>query len=92
LAIVVRSIGKDSLYRQPSPQAAGLLRFPKSRPPPVYPSSDMAPNRRSQELERAAALGRRKRRRRALTRDAVLALVIALILFGGWKIALAFAS
>jgi hypothetical protein len=52
----------------------------------------MDPNRRAQELERAAAHARRKRRRRALIRDTVFALIIALILFGAWKaIALAFA-
>jgi hypothetical protein len=52
----------------------------------------MSPNRRAKELDRSAALARRKRRRRTLIRDAVFALTIALILFGAWKaIALAFA-
>jgi hypothetical protein len=46
-----------------------------------------SPNRRrsAQELDRAAALARRKRPRRALIRDVVFALTIALILFGAWK-------
>ena len=62
-------------------------------PQPVYPSSAMAPTRSSEELDRAVARARRKRRRRALIRDAVLALTIALILFGARKaIAIAFAS
>jgi hypothetical protein len=52
----------------------------------------MVPDRKPQELKRAAALARRKRRRRILIRDAGLALVTALLLFGAWKaIALAFA-
>jgi hypothetical protein len=67
--------------------------LPAITPRPVYPSSAMAPTRSSEELDRAAARARRKRRRRALIRDAVLALVIALILFGAWKaIAPAFTS
>jgi hypothetical protein len=58
----------------------------------------MGPNRRAQERERRAAAdarevisraerlaSRRARTRRGLIRDAVLALVIALILFGAWK-------
>jgi hypothetical protein len=58
---------------------------------PADLNTAMGPNRRAQELERATAHARRKRRRRALIRDAVLALTIALILFGAWKgIALAF--
>ena len=53
----------------------------------------MAQNSRVQELERAAAHTRRKRRRRTLIRDAALALAVALILFGAWKVvALAFGS
>jgi hypothetical protein len=66
-------------------------------------------NRRRQQWTRAAAERKavadlenirsrrrafqRAQRRRAIVRDAVLALTIALILFGAWKaIALAFAS
>jgi uncharacterized membrane protein YjjP (DUF1212 family) len=48
----------------------------------------MTPNRRELDRDRATA---RARRRWVLVRDAVLAIIVALMLFGAWKVlALAF--
>jgi nitrate reductase NapE component len=47
----------------------------------------MGPNRRIQELERAAAAAaRRMRRRRALIRDAMIAIAISCAFVGTWEL------